>query len=352
MHEVRHVSDKPNELPDYRPPADDQPAVPFVKGAYDGDVAYFTRHIESHPADPVGYERRAKAHHLNDDFDLAIADYTTAMGLSPESYHLLLLRASAYEDRADERHPVDPQDLRRAAEDCSEFIRRCPNDAGGWRNRGRLLSRLHEDDNAIADYSEAIRCDPNPDSYFHRGSARARRGQIEAAIEDFDETIRLEGANGTADRYSSRTRQAFAERGRALAQKGELERAITDYDAAVQRRFTAGGRLYIERGLARKRQGDHRGALADFEISLQGYLPPKEKAAALFERGSCHRTLGDPERAASDFRDALSLDGDHREARRALELVRALPQTWTTSFTTLMQRVSARLFGTKPFQRE
>jgi len=88
------VGDEPNELPDYRPPADDQPAVFFVKGAYDGGVGYFTRHIESHPVDPVGHERRGKAHYLNDDFDQAIADYTTAMELSPADHRLLLLRGA------------------------------------------------------------------------------------------------------------------------------------------------------------------------------------------------------------------------------------------------------------------
>src|SRR6516162_3106123 len=98
----------------------------------------------------------------------------------------------------------------------------------------------------------ASRCDPNPDSYFHRGSARYRRGEIDAGIEDFCETISLEAAAGTAEKYTSRTPQAFAERGRAFADKGEPERAIADYDAAIQRRFTKAGRLYIERGLARK----------------------------------------------------------------------------------------------------
>ena len=201
----------------------------------------------------------------------------------------------------------------------------------------------------------ASRCDPNPDSYFHRGSARYRRGEIDAGIEDFCETISLEAAAGTAEKYTSRTPQAFAERGRAFADKGEPERAIADYDAAIQRRFTKAGRPYIERGLARKRQGDHRGALADFDISLEGYLPPKETAAALFERGNCHQALGDVERAACDFRDAVSLDGAHHEARRALELVRSLPQTlpqsWTAQLFILTRRIAARLLGAKPFQK-
>ena len=116
----------------------------------------------------------------------------------------------------------------------------------------------------------ASRCDPNPDSYFHRGSARYRRGEIDAGIEDFCETISLEAAAGTAEKYTSRTPQAFAERGRAFADKGEPERAIADYDAAIQRRFTKAWRPYIERGLARKRQGDHRGALADFRHIARG----------------------------------------------------------------------------------
>jgi tetratricopeptide (TPR) repeat protein len=99
--------------------------------------------------------------------------------------------------------------------------------------------------------------------------------------------------------------------------------AIADYDAAIRLGITGSARLYTDRGLAKKRKSDHRGAVADFDRSLQCYLLPKENSAVLFERGACHQALHDPGRAASDFADAVGLDPDHDGARHALLLVQS-----------------------------
>jgi tetratricopeptide (TPR) repeat protein len=47
-------------------------------------------------------------------------------------------------------------------------------------------------DNAIADYTEAIKFDPTYDeAYFSRGRARHKKGDDEGAIADYTKTIQL-----------------------------------------------------------------------------------------------------------------------------------------------------------------
>jgi tetratricopeptide (TPR) repeat protein len=341
------VSDKSDELPSYKPIVGGQPVSSFVKGAYDGDVAYFTQHIERHPDDPVGYEKRGLASQLNDDFDEAIVDFTTAIRLAPENHRLLLLRASAYEDRADEVRPPISADLRRAAHDYSEYLSHCPVPIDGWRFRASVMVRLGEIDNAIADYTEAISRESDPYCYFRRGIVRLRRGDIDAAIEDFDETIRIETAKGKSETVGSAATPALAERGRAFAEKGEIERAIADYDAAIRSGITESANLYKDRGVARKRQRKFHEALADFDRSLQCFLLSKEKAAVLFERGTCHQALRNPKQAASDFADAVRLDPNHTDACRALESFRSSPQTPLARLMSLARQVAVSFLRTR-----
>ena len=65
-----------------------------------------------------------------------------------------------------------------------------------WANKGNL-------DNAIADYNEAIRLDPNnADAYYNRGIAWGRKGNLDNAIADYNEVIRLNP--NFADAYYNR----------------------------------------------------------------------------------------------------------------------------------------------------
>ena len=59
-------------------------------------------------------------------------------------------------------------------------------------DRGNAASDRKDYDTAIAEYSEAIRLDPQFDAAYHnRGSAYADKGEYAKAISDFNEAIRL-----------------------------------------------------------------------------------------------------------------------------------------------------------------
>ena len=61
-------------------------------------------------------------------------------------------------------------------------------------NQRRTCKRYSREfkEEAVADYDEAIRLNPNDDdAYNNRGIVKANLGQHEEAIADFDEAIRL-----------------------------------------------------------------------------------------------------------------------------------------------------------------
>ena len=92
-------------------------------------------------------------------------------------------------------------------------------------------------DQAIADYTEAIRLDPKHAlAYINRGNAWRTKEEYDKAIADYDEAIRLDPKDATA----------YHERGEAWYAKDDLDKAIADYDEAI--RLDPGRRAYTIRG--------------------------------------------------------------------------------------------------------
>ena len=103
---------------------------------------------------------------------------------------------------------------------------------------------------------------------------------------------------------------------RATGQKraGEAERSRRLLDGALAARDEPALRML--RGRDRIEARDCAGALADFDVAVS--LSPGD-ALAHASRGLARLCLGEPERAARDFRRSLELDPDQPEIRRYLE---------------------------------
>ena len=125
---------------------------------------------------------RGSALHADDDLRAAIADYTRAIALEPDSAHPYL-------------------------------------------NRGLAHAAEGDDEAAIADYTEAIRLGPaDADTYFHRGEARSRAGDDEAAVADFSEAIRLDPGHAKAYRARAASLEALGREDEAEADHDRAER--------------------------------------------------------------------------------------------------------------------------------
>ena len=97
-----------------------------------------------------------------------------------------------------------------------------------WRGKGDL-------DNAIADYNEAIRLDPNfAFPYNGRASAFLNKGDFDRAIDDYSQVIRLDPT--LAAPYSNRAL--------AWRDKGDFDRALADADEGAAPRSEESGDLF------------------------------------------------------------------------------------------------------------
>jgi tetratricopeptide (TPR) repeat protein len=160
---------------------------------------------------------------------------------------------------------------------------------------GQVYHRLHQDEQAINEYNQAIALNPgDPNNYAGRGDAYAALDQLDAALADYNEAIRL----------NPNLMHAYANRGAALFWKGDPEHALADLDRALQLDPTDGfARRY--RGSVLARLGQNEKALLDFDAALR--VNPKD-AGALKDRGGVLVQMGQYERALKDLDESLRLD--------------------------------------------
>ena len=121
-------------------------------------------------------------------------------------------------------------------------------------NRGNAKYMLGYLRGAIADYTEAIKLDPNfSEAYNNRGSAKAELSNLKSAIADYTEAIKLNPNNS----------DAHYNRDLAKRKVGNLEGVIADYTEAI-RLNPDDPKAYINRGVAKWKLGRRKEAREDF----------------------------------------------------------------------------------------
>jgi tetratricopeptide (TPR) repeat protein len=158
-----------------------------------------------------------------------------------------------------------------------------------------------EKDWAIADFSKALKLNPNlAEVYNNRGAAYRKKGEYDQAIEDFNQTLKLNP--NLADAYNNR--------GVAYRKKGENDRAILDYNQALKLNPNS-AEAYINRGAAYGVKGEYDWAIDDFNQALK--LNPNY-AQAYNNRGFAYFFKGEYDRVIDDFNQALKLNPNYAEA--------------------------------------
>ncbi|MDR2553384.1 MAG: tetratricopeptide repeat protein [Treponema sp.] len=292
---------------------------------YTQTIADYTRALELDPNYAAAWLARASMYSFGDD--KAIADYTRYIRLKPDD-------PGGYFERG-RRYLYNKQNDRAIA-DFAFVIRLDPNNAGAYFLRAGLHGATRDWDAAVADLTQGFTLDSSQSYYFdgvavgvrleiltryiglHPDSAGAyaRRGWVhmddsrkdyDQAIADFTQAIRLEPNNS----------YRYEDRANAYEKKGDYDQAIADYTQVI--RLAPDRAPYWERANAYANKGDYDRAIADYTQAIR--LDPND-ATAYNNRGSAYGTKGMYDRAIADFEAALRVNPNHTNARKNLEAAR------------------------------
>jgi tetratricopeptide (TPR) repeat protein len=231
-------------------------------GDYENAFADANSAIRRAPKSPdvVGaYEARGRVYLVRKDYDLAIADLTTAIELRPSQAYFF--RALAYMAKHEWRHALN---------DLNETVMNMPSEAHVFCARSVVRASLEDIDGAIDDMSKAIELEPrNADHYAARAKLFRERREAGCAIADYTNAIKL------AQKSDASTLHNWHRwRGALRFFEGDLDGAIEDGSAAI-RYSPQDGNGYMIRGVATLRKlgygpdGGSRGAIADMSKAAE-----------------------------------------------------------------------------------
>jgi tetratricopeptide (TPR) repeat protein len=177
-----------------------------------------------------------------------------------------------------------------------------PTDAKAYYDRGLAYYDKKDYDRAIAEYTQAIKLDPNyATAYTNRGCVYGGKGDYDRAIADFTQAIKLDPNDA----------HAYTNRGIVYYYKKDYDRAITEYTQAI-RLDPNDAIAYTNRGIAYYNKRDYDRAIAEFTQAIR--LDPND-VNAYTNRGDSYYYKGNRSRARADWRKALRLDPNNAVAR-------------------------------------
>jgi tetratricopeptide (TPR) repeat protein len=182
--------------------------------------------------------------------------------------------------------------------------------ARAWSERGIIWIHKVGYARAVADFSEAIRLDPDEFStYVWRGIAWWYEHEYDKSIADCNEAIRLQPQSVVA----------YRNRGIAWRAKQEYDKAIADFNEAI--RLDPQSPLnYLQRGGTWDQKNDHDQAIADCTEAIR--LDPNN--ARYFScRGWSWQSERDYDKALSDYDEAIRLDPTESFAIKNRNWIRA-----------------------------
>jgi tetratricopeptide (TPR) repeat protein len=148
---------------------------------------------------------------------------------------------------------------------------------------------------AIADFSEAIKCDPGfKQAYENRGVAKFYLHDNRGAIDDFTKALEIDPND-----YNT-----FGRRGWAKFHLQDYSGAIADFTKALEGSSDK-RRYYNIRGQAKYQLRDYEGGITDFDRAIRSWSGGKnQKSQALYWRGLSKIYLGQKESGCLDLSKA------------------------------------------------
>lgn len=197
---------------------------------------------------------------------------------------------------------IASEDYLEAIKHYDSLINPANPDALNLFRRAAALDAIGETDKALADYSNAIKADPDASlAFLNRGILLAtRKRSYDRAIQDFDRVLVLVPDNV----------EALISRGDAFIHLGDFGRGMVDLDRAIAL-APENAYAYLVRGLAFARRDDARAAMSDYNTTLK-YDP--NNVYALVNRAALFSLDRKPDLALKDLDRAILLDPTYARA--------------------------------------
>lgn len=187
----------------------------YNRGLLDLAIAEYTKAIELEPETSVAYVNRSLAHRAQDNLDLALVDSTRAIEIDPQNVVAYVNRGIVY--RAQGKLDLAIADYTIAIELDGKY-------AVAYVNRGLSYYDVGALRQAMADYSKAIALDPtNIVAYHYRGIAYHDFRAYSNAIDDFSRVVKLDPKHALA----------YEGRAHAYIAKWAKHKAVQDYQKAA-----------------------------------------------------------------------------------------------------------------------
>jgi serine/threonine protein kinase/Tfp pilus assembly protein PilF len=200
-------------------------------------------------------------------------------------------------------------------------------------DRGLVAEEKGDHQQAIADYSEAIRLKPDyPEAFNNRGVAYYSLKQYDKALSDYNEAIRLKPDDA----------EAFKNRGNVYYGLKQYDKALSDYNEAIRLKpdyayaFNNRACVYNDR-----KQYDK--ALSDYNEAIR--LKP-DYALAFCNRGNLYNDLEQYDKALSDYNEPSASNPTMPKPSTI-----AATSTLALNNTTRHFPITTRLSGSNPTTR-
>lgn len=173
--------------------------------------------------------------------------------------------------------------------DLDEAIKRDPDNADAYYERGRAWVLQGDDQHARPDFDQALSLNPIQAAALRaRGELRYRWGQFDLAAHDFDRLVAL----------NPRDPEAYFSRAAALCSNGEVQRALVDFTSATQVGQPSMPRAKLGHAVALLRGQDYKAAVAEFNANIQN---DGLASYALYGRGLAEMKLGQIDLGRADL---------------------------------------------------
>ena len=247
--------------------------------------------------------QRGLVREYQEQFELALQDYSKAIQLDPKNPMKYVKRAIFFNKNLNEYD--------KAFNDYSKAIEIDSNNPDLWYERGIFIGNNGDDKLAINDFNKALSIDP-----LHGNSIRAigihykLSGNYELAITELGKAIALVEINPAAAAAS------FAERAEVYIILGKFEDALSDYNKAIEL-FPKFSPYYEKRALLNSEYlDDFNAALIDYTKVIE--LNPSDPWA-WYNRGFLNSYNHDDDKAAiHDFFQALRADSSFAPAHEEI----------------------------------